>query len=109
MGQQAFSEIRSLDVTFTFEDGIRIAPNPVVSKLLIMNAIQYDADVKIDISATNGAVIHRISRFLPRRHVFRRIAGTGFAFRPVLCTGTFWQRRNQNVEDHEDLKAMNCR
>jgi hypothetical protein len=26
-----------------------------------MNAIQYDTDVTIDISATNGAVLHRIS------------------------------------------------
>lgn len=61
MGQQAFSEIRSIEVIFSSEDGILIAPNPVVDKLTIKNAIQYDTDVTIDISATNGDVLHRIT------------------------------------------------
>ncbi|MDO8369011.1 MAG: SdrD B-like domain-containing protein [Saprospiraceae bacterium] len=60
-GQEAFSEIRALDVSFTPASGILIAPNPVGKSLRIMNAIQYDTDVSIDISATNGAVLHRIS------------------------------------------------
>ncbi|MFN0037131.1 MAG: SdrD B-like domain-containing protein [Saprospiraceae bacterium] len=61
MGQVAFSEIRSIEVVFSAKDGILIAPNPVVDELIIMNAIQYDADVTIDISATNGDVLHRIT------------------------------------------------
>lgn len=60
-GQEAYSEIRSLEVVFDVKDGVRIAPNPVVSKLLVMNAISYDTDVKIEISATNGDVLHRIT------------------------------------------------
>ncbi len=58
--QEAYSEIRSIDVNFSMKDGIRVAPNPVSTKLRIMNAIQYDADVNIDIMATNGVVLHRI-------------------------------------------------
>ncbi len=61
MGQQAFSDIRALEVFFSPSNGILIAPNPVVNTLLIKNAIQYDTDVTIDISATNGAVLHRIN------------------------------------------------
>ena len=61
MGQQAYSEIRSLDVNFAPTNGILIAPNPVVSNLIIKNAIEYDYDVTIDISATNGAVLHTIT------------------------------------------------
>lgn len=61
MGQQAFSEIRSIDVQFNQEDGVRIAPNPVTNKLIIMNAIPYDQDVNIEIMATNGDIFHRIN------------------------------------------------
>ena len=60
MGQQAFSEIRALEIAFAPAEGILIAPNPVVKTLRIVNAIQYDTDVTIDISATNGGVLHRI-------------------------------------------------
>jgi len=61
MGQQAFSDIRALEVFFTPSNGILIAPNPVGNLLIIKSAIQYDTDVTIDISATNGAVLHRIN------------------------------------------------
>jgi hypothetical protein len=61
MGQQAFSEIKSLEVVFQEAQGILIAPNPVTDKLRIRNAMSYDADVQIDITATNGAVLHRIT------------------------------------------------
>ncbi len=61
MGQQAYSDIKALDVTFSPSNGILIAPNPVVNSLRIMNAMQYDTDVNIEISATNGAVLHRIN------------------------------------------------
>lgn len=61
MGQLAYSEIISLDVQFEVENGILIAPNPVVSKLRIVNAIQFDTDVTIDISATNGALLHTVT------------------------------------------------
>jgi len=60
-GQQALSPITSLNVNFDSKDGVMIAPNPVVSSLRIMNAMQYDTDVNIDISATNGTVLHRIT------------------------------------------------
>jgi hypothetical protein len=61
MGQVAYSEIISIDVNFAPSEAILIAPNPVVSTLRIMNAIQYDTDVTIDISATNGAVLHTVT------------------------------------------------
>ncbi len=61
MGQQAFSEIRSLELDIAYTDGILIAPNPVVSKLTVMNAIQYDSDVTIEITTTNGGILHRIT------------------------------------------------
>jgi hypothetical protein len=61
MGQQAFSEILSLEVNIESTNGIQIAPNPVIKNLRILNAILYDTDVTIDISATNGAVLHTIT------------------------------------------------
>lgn len=61
MGQEAFSEIRTIEVAFSAANGVLIAPNPVAKTLRIMNAIQYDTDVNIEISATNGAVLHRIN------------------------------------------------
>ena len=60
-GQQAFSEIRAIEIQFSPSNGVLISPNPVVSSLRIMNAIQYDADVTIQITATNGAVLHTIT------------------------------------------------
>lgn len=61
MGQQAISDIRSIELNFSPTNGVLIAPNPVVNTLRIMNAIQYDTDVQIDIMATNGDVLHRIN------------------------------------------------
>ncbi len=61
MGQEAYSEIRVLEVSFSAENGILIAPNPVTETLRIVNAIQYDTDVSIDISATNGVLLHSIT------------------------------------------------
>ncbi|MDX1910005.1 MAG: SdrD B-like domain-containing protein [Saprospiraceae bacterium] len=61
MGQIAYSEIRSIEVLFTAEEGLRITPNPVGAKLLIQNAMAYDSDITIDISATNGALLHSIT------------------------------------------------
>ncbi|MBN8677158.1 MAG: T9SS type A sorting domain-containing protein [Chitinophagales bacterium] len=61
MGQQAFSEIRAIEVQFSPSNGVLIAPNPVVKSLRIMNAISYDEDVVIQITATNGAVLHTIT------------------------------------------------
>jgi len=60
-GQDAFSEILGLEVNIESTNGILIAPNPVVNTLRILNAIQYDTDVTIDISTTNGAVIHTMT------------------------------------------------
>ena len=61
MGQEAFSEILVIEVSFAASEGVLIAPNPVGKSLYIMNAIQYDTDVNIDISATNGSVLHRVN------------------------------------------------
>ncbi len=61
MGQEAYSEILVIEVSFAASEGVLIAPNPVGKTLHIMNAIQYDTDVTIDISATNGAVLHHIN------------------------------------------------
>lgn len=60
-GQEAFSEIRAMEVSFSFLDGVLIAPNPVGKSLHIMNVMQYETDVIIDISATNGAVLYSIT------------------------------------------------
>ena len=60
-GQDAFSEILALEVNIESTNGVLIAPNPVVNTLRILNAIQYDTDVTIDISTTNGAVIHTMT------------------------------------------------
>jgi hypothetical protein len=40
---------------------VLIAPNPVGKSLHIMNVMQYETDVIIDISATNGAVLYSIT------------------------------------------------
>jgi hypothetical protein len=61
MGQQAFSEIRAIEVQYSPSNGVLIAPNPVGKSLHIMNAIQYDTDVVIQITATNGSVLHTIT------------------------------------------------
>jgi len=61
MGQEAYSEILAIEVSFAASEGVLIAPNPVAKTLIIMNAMQYDTDVNIDITATNGSVLHRVN------------------------------------------------
>ncbi|MFN0216358.1 MAG: SdrD B-like domain-containing protein, partial [Saprospiraceae bacterium] len=69
MGQEAYSEIIAIEVIFAPAEGVLIAPNPVGKTLHIMNAIQYDTDVTIDISATNGSVLHRVNIPAGEMHV----------------------------------------
>ncbi|MBL7829030.1 MAG: T9SS type A sorting domain-containing protein, partial [Saprospiraceae bacterium] len=60
-GQIAFSDHVEISVAFGANENVKITPNPVVSKVKIMNMMEFDKDVTIEISTTKGDVLHTVT------------------------------------------------
>jgi len=60
-GVDAFSEVKSIDMSITSNDAISIFPNPATDALYIRNAMKYESDVTITIVATNGKVLNTVT------------------------------------------------
>ncbi|MBU6340801.1 MAG: T9SS type A sorting domain-containing protein [Bacteroidetes bacterium] len=57
-GVSGYSLTRYIDLQMTFAESISIYPNPASDLLFVRNASQYEHDVTITVSTTNGAVVH---------------------------------------------------
>jgi hypothetical protein len=53
----AFSEIKSIDISMTVNESMTIRPNPVIDNLHIHNAMKYDNDVVVTLLDTNGKTL----------------------------------------------------
>lgn len=60
-GQIAFSDPRDITLEFGTLETVRITPNPVVSSLKIMNVIQFDSDITIEITTTDGKLLKTLT------------------------------------------------
>jgi hypothetical protein len=59
-GIDAFSEIKSIDMTVIQSESMGVYPNPAKDVLHIHNAMKYDQDVVVTIVSTNGRVLDTI-------------------------------------------------
>lgn len=60
-GINVFSHSVEVNLTLSATNAVSVFPNPVTDKLTIKNAVEYDSDVVITISATQGDVIHTLT------------------------------------------------
>lgn len=60
-GVDAFSQSAEVSLDFSAVTAVSVYPNPVTDNLTIKNAIEYDSDVVVTISATNGDVLHTLT------------------------------------------------